>query len=841
MIRFHLVALLLLFWNNVPYAAVEAAPCQTLGFRQECEAPVGATGQKMSCFWCNNTSVCADSEASCPPPAASTGKIPCNQLKSVTDCTVSSNCTWCGSTVTCQDAARKDCPVVTLGPPSSDVCNITETPCLNTAGCIWCAQNGVCRPGQSVYAACLGDSGHTAGGAAASTGAASDAACLPLDIEVNCTASKACTWCAGMDMCRSAARGCPGGGNPVSENMNFYCHPFGNETACVEAGPCFWCPGDGMCKASFGDCPGNSNVASRPNLCAPLGNETECMDNGCAWCGDLCRGAEAECPGQGRENPCMNQPENVCNTTVGCAWLDIPNRCGSERGHASEQVQPGNGPGGFGGAGNACPLLTNEGNCTATVECRWCPSSNECQTKNDACADGSLGVRGNPCHRADSEGLCTAIDGCLWCLTGQMCSQATDNACEPNNGGPRLCHSFDAEPECNDDIDCQWCTAQSVCKNNHTKCFEPSGQVNIDIGGNNSGGSFHIRDNGLGPTDPNAVSVVLSYLYEIAQDGETIGPSLVDMEYQDFNVTQTLGSFFGGIQARNVQFEAVIDGVGTIEMQAYIMLTNGTVAAPGGNESWPVQPGDVKFNVVMKNWTFCGDTNPCGDSNATSAYVDVAFRIKGNFIDPQQSTNNSLLFNLGGNVPLLLFGQVDVDGVVQDMPDGFPRAESTASQGPLFVFRFPRFLDSVQYDPVISYHYSIPILSTSAPTQTPSKAPITSPTSAPAPAPTPAPPKKASKKSLSGGAIAGIVIGSLVGLCCCCALLGLMAARKKGNRAEAVPGEPDEKNNLTIDGDDAFADEAESSDDEEGESEEDDEETESDDDDEESESSAEIA
>ena len=55
---------------------------------------------------------------------------------------------------------------------------------------------------------------------------------------------------------------------------------------------------------------------------------------------------------------------------------------------------------------------------------------------------------------------------------------------------------------------------------------------------------------------------------------------------------------------------------------------------------------------------------------------------------------------LGGGVPLILSSQVEVDGVSDAMPEGYPQLETT-EDGTVFVFRFPVFSETLVYDPIV--------------------------------------------------------------------------------------------------------------------------------------------
>lgn len=138
---------------------------------------------------------------------------------------------------------------------------------------------------------------------------------------------------------------------------------------------------------------------------------------------------------------------------------------------------------------------------------------------------------------------------------------------------------------------------------------------------------------------------------------------------------------------------------------------------------------DIKFNLNMFNWTFCGsESNPCGNGNESSRYIDVAAEITGSASIPEEDDSNGLVFNLGGDVPLILSNQIEVDGVTDAMPVGFPRVE-TSEQGTVFVFRFPRFESTVEYDPIVQTDGLITI--TPPPTSPPSGLPSVSPSDPP--------------------------------------------------------------------------------------------------------------
>jgi len=609
------------------------------------------------------------------------------------------------------------------------------------------------------------------------------------------------------------------GGNSQGDGGD-KCNNFQTEMDCMETEKsCFWCASQGKCRDSQcieEDIDGPPGT-QRPRFCAARRNQTMCLleNDSCIWCEDreVCRRSEEECPGKGRLNRCRALSKDTCETEdSGCLWSEGRDRCFSRRGSLpifGTVLED------FTGT-VVCPLLTTQENCTTTLMCRWCGDT--CQSAREACEDGSLGERRNPCRLTESEDVCLEMDGCLWCgftNSTRKCRRATHAVCTTiddfdefldgggdddflsiADSGP--CFSIDAQPECDDRLECQWCEAQLRCKNNETACREPSGEVILDLV-ESSMGRFKIQDDGLGPTDPNTVSVVLSYIYEVTEDGTTIQESLVDLDFQTYNIKQSIDYYLGNIEARKILFESVIDGVGAVEMEVYIMISNGTISEPDWMETWDVQRGDVKFNLVLKDWTFCGQVSPCGNSNEVSAYIDLALEIRGIFDEPVGVEDDSFSYNLGGNVPLRLSSVIEKDGFMQDIPEGFPRLEISDDQGPVFVFRFPIFEDFIVYDPLIPYSNSIPILTDEPEEDPPEEEQITTAPVSSSPTVSPVqvnswPPKEVAREGgLSLALIVGIIFFT-VGFCCVgglCGYFGFVVLRrgeKKDRRRTNLSG-----------------------------------------------------
>eukprot|EP00934_Nitzschia_sp_Nitz4_P002983 Nitzschia sp. Nitz4//scaffold37_size175936//60473//63070//NITZ4_002040-RA/size175936-processed-gene-0.184-mRNA-1//1//CDS//3329549770//2973//frame0 len=791
----------------------------------ECDSITGAPGCVAAeskddcgdldeCRWCENLDRCIPDALSCSAQGNNSTQ-PCAQLDEEADCLASTlQCAWCGDVCRVSEAA--------CGNSGVSVCNSisTQEECLfSEAGCLWCDDK--CRQECE-----------------------EDTVCVLLESEANCTATD-CYWCDELDACTKNENVC----DKAKENAS--CPSLEDQDSCTGVGHCFWCTQASVCKPNYKACPGNEEVAYKENICKPLTNETDCEDSGeCVWCSNstTCAASEMECPNEGRGNVCQTLAVEFCNTTDTCDWVESIDKCMGVR--AAERIRDAQEKRDERFTKDQCAELATEANCTSQTVCRWCEDDSQCLKANERCSDGSSGNRGNPCPHLSNQTDCSSTSGCLWCDEAEVCTKDTNDACLETLGDALEynCSRQDAEPDCEDLEGCQWCDAQSRCRLNATQCANPSGRPAVDLGDGHEG-RFHIRDNGLGTTDPNSVSISLEYLYEIAEDGTTIESSLVDLGYLDFEYEQVVGTFFGDIEARKVSFSTDIEGVGMLVMDVYLILSNGTITLPGDTESWPVVVGDVKFNIKLTDWEFCDTSSLCGNVNETSAYIDMAFKITGSLADPEQDESNALMFDLGGNVPLLLSNLVVVDDSVQELPEGFPRVESTEDEGTVFVFRFPRFENAAEYDPVVPYSYSVIDVTDDAPTALPTATPTISPTAAPTKSPTPSPtasptlaPTAAKKDGMSVGAIIGIVIAALLVCCCCCAVPAVLKKRAQEGSEVRDDDEPrgnehmfhDEMGNVDKDTNDSDLEE-ESDNEEDSDEEEDDEEDEEESDEEEEE------
>ena len=242
-------------------------------------------------------------------------------------------------------------------------------------------------------------------------------------------------------------------------------------------------------------------------------------------------------------------------------------------------------------------------------------------------------------------------------------------------------------------------------------------KVKVDVKGQS--GKFSLYDETVGSSDPNKVTIELDYLYEMAANGvDKVGNtgstkhSIQTFASQDFTIAQPVdtvlnadGDSRNGVGAQRISFASTVSTIGKITVDTYVLKSAGTVGTD--SESWAVRANDVKFNIVLSEWTFCA---PCGNGAkaATSEFIDVAVKIKGKGAKPEKNVKASknITYDLGGDVPLVLSNRIEVDGAWTAMPAGYPKMETQGSSA-IFIFRFPKFATKASYDPIIGLSSNI--------------------------------------------------------------------------------------------------------------------------------------
>lgn len=220
-------------------------------------------------------------------------------------------------------------------------------------------------------------------------------------------------------------------------------------------------------------------------------------------------------------------------------------------------------------------------------------------------------------------------------------------------------------------------------------------------------GKFSLYATAVGESDPNKIVVLMDSLTEVDVDGNAVGASgNLDQRHsiqtfapQEFAILEPVEEKLGTVNAEKITFSSTVGQIGVIGVDTLIVKGHGIVGPAG--EAWEVWPGDLKWNIRFPEWKFCGEQVQCkqGGTSQVGAFLDLDITVKGSATDTSEKAGNQ--YSLGGGVDLLLTNKVTIDGVEMEMPPGFPRVEMKGGKQ-VFKFRFPKFLVSAAYDPVLT-------------------------------------------------------------------------------------------------------------------------------------------
>lgn len=189
----------------------------------------------------------------------------------------------------------------------------------------------------------------------------------------------------------------------------------------------------------------------------------------------------------------------------------------------------------------------------------------------------------------------------------------------------------------------------------------------------------------------NVITMQMDKLYEVANN-EYIGTtgqnkhSVTAFANQDFEFTPLQTVTYKNVSVDEFYFYSTIYNIGILDVRT--MLVNNQSSLGTSTEKWAVEPGDIKWNIELRNWEFL----PEADS------IELHIEIKGN--KPVGNTTSKDI-DIGG-ATLQLSNRVVIDDVEQDMPQGFPKVIQKGSKD-FYIFRFPRFTNKAIYDPVLQF------------------------------------------------------------------------------------------------------------------------------------------
>lgn len=207
---------------------------------------------------------------------------------------------------------------------------------------------------------------------------------------------------------------------------------------------------------------------------------------------------------------------------------------------------------------------------------------------------------------------------------------------------------------------------------------------------------------------------------------------------QEFTIAEPVDTNYDGVDCHKIAFESTLNQNSKLTVNTYIFNAAGNIT--NGDEDNLVDAGNVKFTISVKDWNWCdasatqGDVNYCKKGGTVQAgeWLDFdltmstktkpvrntsddapsARRLNGPGPGPgprgdQTKRPKSKVggrrkperFQVGGGVNIDFSTKVQVDGVWEDMYEGYPKMVATPAKT-TFTFRFPKS-SNIFYDPTI--------------------------------------------------------------------------------------------------------------------------------------------
>lgn len=135
-------------------------------------------------------------------------------------------------------------------------------------------------------------------------------------------------------------------------------------------------------------------------------------------------------------------------------------------------------------------------------------------------------------------------------------------------------------------------------------------------------------------SDAKAVTVAMDALAEVAADGVTavgasgkIKHSINTFAAQAFTTVANTAASVGGVRASQLTFKTSIKGMAntSLVIDTFLFTDSGIVGTP--TERWPVSKGDLKFNLLLNDWEWCGCAK--GQGEEVGAFVDIMIAVSG--------------------------------------------------------------------------------------------------------------------------------------------------------------------------------------------------------------------
>ncbi|KAI0225747.1 hypothetical protein LSAT2_023489 [Lamellibrachia satsuma] len=138
--------------------------------------------------------------------------------------------------------------------------------------------------------------------------------------------------------------------------------------------------------------------------------------------------------------------------------------------------------------------------------------------------------------------------------------------------------------------------------------------------------------------------------------------------------------------------------VGNMAVDMALPENDGEIDIDG--EKQKLKKGDLKFNIELTEWNWCGDEGEDGAAAFLDVYIEVNSTHRPN-MRRGRSASAPASFDLGDNTTMSFSGKFQKDGGNwTNVVDGYPKVDD--SDPSLVIVRFTRFNSSLLYDPTVS-------------------------------------------------------------------------------------------------------------------------------------------
>jgi hypothetical protein len=226
--------------------------------------------------------------------------------------------------------------------------------------------------------------------------------------------------------------------------------------------------------------------------------------------------------------------------------------------------------------------------------------------------------------------------------------------------------------------------------------------IMVDVQG--TSGKFLVYNSALGKS--RGIEVSIDALREVDLNGTAVGAtttpphSINSFSSQNFTIspaqTVSIVSSSRVVNASKISFSSLISSVGRVTIETFVIRNDGWIGP--NNKTWLVQAGDLKWNIMLSSWSWCGCVKE--NKSEVSAFIDVRIKIKS-FQQATRFRGSSKIVNLGNITQIQVTDTVIVDNAYQPAPVGYQAVVAEGKQESSLTFRFPKFRYFGMYEPVV--------------------------------------------------------------------------------------------------------------------------------------------